>query len=208
VTALALLLLAGCGPRHRYPDGRGLTGQLEREVIALQQSVHLLEDQAANCAKSGQADIIYRELFSVLSAVGDDVSITNEGQITVISLPDAYLFGSDDLTIRDEAVQTLDLVTTALRLHVAHRVLIEGHTADVMPSPIINKLYNGSLWDLSYGRAASIRDAMVQRFSIPEDRLALLACGPYEPVVSNDTTAGQARNRRVVLRIYPPQVRR
>ena len=41
--------LAGCPPKVVYPDGSGINGQLEREVQALQQTVRMLEYEAATC---------------------------------------------------------------------------------------------------------------------------------------------------------------
>lgn len=203
--ALGVLLCAGCPPKHEYPDGRGLQGQLEKEVVALQLTVDRLEEEAANCRTGGgRPDALYAELVQVLPG---SVTITNEGRVTQIIVPDSHLFGSDGLQLRDEARITLDMLATALLSHDGYTMLIESHTADVHYSPQVARQYP-SLWDLSYVHARTVQLTFIREFKLEEERFALAARGPAVPLTSNDTTAGQNQNRRVVLHIYPPGVRR
>jgi chemotaxis protein MotB len=200
------MALAGCpGPKHTYPDGTGLEAQLEREVQALQQTVRRLEAEAATCAE-GKADPVYAEVHQVLATI-DEVDVGHNGPVTFVVLPDAHLFGSDAVSVRDEARMTLDLLATALKLHPEYEVVIEGHTADAHPNAAVARKYP-DLWVLSYARAAAVMKVLVRDFGMSEDRFVLVARGPHSPMVANDTGAGQARNRRVVVYIYPPDTRR
>lgn len=200
-----LVLLLGCPPKHEYPDGRGLQGQLEKEVVALQLSVERLEEEAASCRTGGgRPDQLYAELVQVLP---NDVQVAHEGRVTTILVPDAHLFGSDGLGLRAEARITLDMVATALQSHDGYTMLIESHTADVHYSPDVARQYP-SLWDLSYVHARTVQLTFIREFKLDEERFALAARGPAVPLTSNDTTAGQNQNRRVVLYIFPPGVRR
>lgn len=201
-----LLLLAACPrPAYDYPDGRGIEGQLEREIVALQQRLRTLEDEARTCRDGTRTDAVYAELHQVLS--GNDVELSHQGVVTIVSMPEAHLFGSDGASIRDEARVTLDLLATVLNKHGKHLVVVEGHTADVAPSAQLARRYP-SLVDLSYSRAASIVRVLVDRFGVREERFTIAARGPHAPVASNDTPAGQALNRRIVVYIYPPGVLR
>ncbi|MBT3221401.1 MAG: hypothetical protein HN348_20140, partial [Proteobacteria bacterium] len=58
---LLLSLLIGC-PHQPYSDGRGLEGQLEREVVALHQQLRRLE---ASCGEIGEPDTIFSELHTI-----------------------------------------------------------------------------------------------------------------------------------------------
>ncbi len=197
-------LLVACAPKHLYPDGRGIEGQLEREIIALRESVSALEELAATCETGGRADPMYAELVQVLS--GTDVTVEQKGVVTIVTLPDAHVFGSDAASIRAEARMTLDMVGTALNQRPTYTIVVEGHTADVAPNAQVARKYP-DLWSLSYARADATKDVLVGEFQVAEDRFTLTARGPNAPIASNDTAAGQARNRRTVLYVYPPGVR-
>lgn len=57
-----------------------------------------------------------------------------------------------------------------------------------------------SNWELSSARAVAVV-RMLQNLGISPGRLAVEGYGQYNPVASNDTVQGRARNRRVVLAI-------
>lgn len=193
--------LAGCPTSHRYPDGSDLAGQLEREVIALQQRVRSLEFEAAYCSSDAGPDAMYQDLYSLLH--GTDLALQREGSVTVLTLPADYLFsGGTDL--REEARMGLDLLATALKAHPGHTVVVEGHTDDRPPSGDLRRLYADN-WLLSYARAEAVMVALVGTYGVPADRFALQARAHYDPVATNDTTSGQMKNRRVVVRVFPPK---
>lgn len=197
----AALALAGCPAEHRYPDGGGLTQQLEREVIALRQTVSSLEYQAAHCDQDMGPDVVYQELYAVYA--GSQVEISRDGDVTLLTLPADFLFsGGTDL--REEARMSLDLLATALRLHPEHTLTVEGHTDDRLPSGDLRRLYADN-WLLSYARAEAVMVALVNQFGVAPERFTLQAKAQYEPVATNDTQAGQKKNRRVVIRIEPPR---
>ena len=53
--------------------------------------------------------------------------------------------------------------------------------------------------DLSSRHAAAVVEALVADHGISRERLIARGVGPLAPVASNDTDAGRALNRRVVL---------
>jgi flagellar motor protein MotB len=197
---LLMGLNAGCVPKRAYPDGNGLEGQLEREILALRAQVVRLETNQS-CGKG--PDLLYTELNQVLSP--KDTLLEYDGPITTITLRENILFGSDEYSIRQEARMALDLIATALNAHAKHRIVVEGHTADTPGSTKIGKAYPNP-WDLGYVRASAVASVLIQNYKLDSTRLTVATRGDSEPIASNDTPAGQVRNRRVVLRIYPPGV--
>lgn len=199
--AAAALGLAGCPSTHRYPDGSDLAGQLEREVVALQQRVRMLEFEAAYCASDAGPDAMYQDLYSLLQ--GTDLVLQREGSVTILTLPADYLFsGGTDL--REEARMALDLLATALNAHPDHTVIVEGHTDDRPPSGDLRRLYADN-WLLSYARAEAVMVALTGTYGVAVDRFAIQARAHHDPVATNDTTAGQMKNRRVVVHVIPPK---
>jgi len=73
-------------------------------------------------------------------------------------------------------------------------VHVEGFTDDVP----INTLTFPSNWELSAARAASVV-TLFAKTGIDPTRLAAIGYGEYRPVADNDTEAGRAKNRRVVV---------
>ena len=206
VLLATLLPLAAvtCGPRYDYPDGRGIEGQLEREVVALQMTVRELQAEASNCGQlSGPADPVYNTLHQVLN--GTEVAVEAKGPVTVVRYPGNHLFSYDSLSVREEASMTLDMVATALKQNPEYTVLLEGHTADLPPNAEVAARYPDQ-WTLSYARAVAVMAELVDRFGVEESRFTLAGRGAYDPIATNDTPAGQAQNRRVVIFIYPPGV--
>ena len=99
-------------------------------------------------------------------------------------------FDFNEATLQPQSERTLKEIADALK-SVSRRVTIEGHTDNIG-----SDRYND---DLSARRAASVKAALVQNYSIDGMRLSTAGYGERRPVESNDTLSGRARNRRVEL---------
>lgn len=197
--------LLGC-PAHRYPDGNGLEGQLEREVIALTQENRMLEARVAGCEDEGAADPLYRELYQVFR--DSEVEVEREGGVTVLTVRVSHLYSDPyRLEFRGEATGMLDLVATALALHPQYRVMIIGHVDD-RPIPAARASANPSPLDLSVRLAHGVADRLVHDFGVARESLGIGGRGPWDPRQSNDLEAGRDANQRIELWISPPTTAR
>lgn len=196
--ATASLLGTGCPPRHTYPDGRGITGQLEREVVALQQKTRLLEDQVAMCDVGGPPDPFFSEAVQIFHDA--EVDINRRGSSTVLTIPGHYLF-TPDSRVREEATKVLDLLGMALSLHPKHNVVVEGHVSERTTKSAGRPV---DAWTLSYERAHLVQQELTYKYGVTEKRFSVSARGDAHPVASNDTTGGQAANERIVVVVSPP----
>lgn len=192
--SLLLLLLAGCPHNVDSPE---LVYQLDREVIALKQRIAQLE--ASACAEDAGPQPIYQELIQVLS--GSEASVSRDGAETRVTLPAASAFAGSSLRLRDEATMALDMVATALNLHPDQAVVVVGHGDDTPPS---SRSCHASPWELAAARAGAVARALVDDFGVDPSRVTVASRGATEPVADNDTPEGRAANRRVVIRILPP----
>ncbi len=102
------------------------------------------------------------------------------------------LFDFDKDTLKEELKPTLDAISKLLESHPDMKLAIVGHTDDVGSAE-----YN---LDLSRRRAENVVAELVDEYDIDEDRLHASGAGMTEPVASNDTDEGRAKNRRVELR--------
>lgn len=200
------LALLGC-PAHRYPDGTDLTGQLEREVVALTQRNRELERDLAACG-AGRAtgapapDRLAVQLGQVFS--GSEVAVDAVGPHVRLVARASLLFADPwSLALRAEAGPALDLVATAIGLNPDRAVYVVGHTSD-RPLPRNWQRAHGDLLGLSSHEAEAVARALVRSHQVDVGRLAIAGRGPYTPETSNDTPAGQAANQRVEIWLLAP----
>lgn len=141
-----------------------------------------------------------------LKTISDDVSaafgdLIQSNQMTVrgnelwveIELNSSLLFGSGDAMPSDVAFEIIEKVANILK-PFANPVHVEGFTDNL---PIRTAQYPTN-WELSSARAASIVRLLAMEGVNPA-RMASVGYGEYQPLTSNDTAQGRARNRRVVL---------
>ena len=76
---------------------------------------------------------------------------------------------------------------------------IEGHTDT---EPLQNATW-ASPHQFSLARASAVFEFLTSRTALDKGQVFVVAHGPNHPVVSNATSAGRARNRRVELVVYP-----
>ncbi|MHA6196467.1 flagellar motor protein MotD [Pseudomonas wadenswilerensis] len=134
----------------------------------------------------------------VMEAFGD---LIKSDQMTVrgnelwieIELNSSLLFGSGDAMPSDIAFNLIEKVANIIK-PFANPVHVEGFTDD---QPIRTAQYPTN-WELSSARAASIVRLLAMEGVNPA-RLASVGYGEFQPIASNTTADGRAKNRRVVL---------
>lgn len=179
---------------------RALIGQLDREIIALKQKVKMLDQRLARCATGDETGAIYPELVQVFA--GSPVTIERAGAATKVTLPGDVLFSQGSLSMREEAEFALDLLATALKLHMDVTVTMIGHTDSEPPPRQLLKLYPSN-WELSTARALAVTRALVEGHGVPYTRFTVAGRADLDPVTGNDTPEGRATNRRVVALLSP-----
>lgn len=112
-----------------------------------------------------------------------------EGATRMVLEGVTFVAGGAQLT--PEAGPILDRVAEALLANPTLRVEIAGHTDDTGYRP-----FNLSL---SLSRAAAVRRYLIEG-GVSEERLLARGYGPDEPLASNETPEGRARNQRIELR--------
>jgi outer membrane protein OmpA-like peptidoglycan-associated protein len=105
-------------------------------------------------------------------------------------LPGIY-FDFNEATIKPQSRPTLGAVAALLGKQPKWRVVIEGHTDNVG-----GDRYND---ELSKRRAAAVKAALQAEFGIDTRNVTTAGFGARQPIESNETLSGRARNRRVEL---------
>ncbi|WP_040379121.1 flagellar motor protein MotB [Dethiobacter alkaliphilus] len=119
-----------------------------------------------------------------------DVRIEDRG--VVLEIQDRLLFDTGRAEIRPEARELLVKVAGILA-NVPNQIIVEGHTDNV---PIQTAQYPSN-WELSVDRAVRVVRYLSERQDIDPERFLATGYGEFQPVASNETVQGRAKNRRV-----------
>ena len=127
-----------------------------------------------------------------------DLALIKEG--LVMRLSEKALFDSGVAAISSGAYTLLEKIG-AIIAKTAYFIRIEGHTDNV---PIHTPVFPSN-WELSTARAVNVLRYFIKTHKIDPQRLAAVGFGEYQPLVSNNTHANRAKNRRVEI-IFIQQV--
>lgn len=165
-------------------------GQLADRISQDQMTIEELQRQIEERAKT-PAD-------ATGFGAGYDVAFDpSKGTITV-TLPNAILFDSGKATLKRATSRELDHIHSVLRdKYSSKQIDVAGHT-DTDP---IKKSKWKDNWELSAQRALSVLRYLVKR-GIPENKIQAIGCGQSQPIASNSTSSGKARNRRVEIVVH------
>ncbi|MDR0231329.1 MAG: flagellar motor protein MotB [Dysgonamonadaceae bacterium] len=119
--------------------------------------------------------------------------------VVYISLADNMLFDSGSFEIRNQAGETLSKIAKIILDYREYSVLVEGNTDDVP----ISRTNIRNNWDLSVLRGSSVVQALQNNYGVDPKRLTAAGRGEYNPIASNNTPDGRARNRRTQIIITP-----
>ena len=120
-----------------------------------------------------------------------DVTRTEDGAI-VVTLKNEILFDTDSSVLSYEAGQTIIELNKVLKKYPANIIVVEGYT-DSTGTAAYNKT-------LSEKRAKAVYDFILKN-GLKTSSISYVGYGIQNPVASNATAEGRAKNRRVELNI-------
>lgn len=205
--------------------------KLQERIDALQAEIDQLSQRAADTRQnfSGQLDAVSAEkgrlekkladirtmlqqreseALAIATAVRDSlakflnsqyVTIDARGAQAVIVLNEEVLFRSG-ATSRLEAKgrQALQEIAGILLKYPVQTLQVVGHTDNrPVPRQSLNNWQYGAL------RAVTVVEYLTQELDLGPNRVIAAGKGEYAPLMSNETTEGRARNRRIELIIQP-----
>ncbi len=128
-----------------------------------------------------------------------DVNVQVQKAVVFINLSDNMLYKSGSYEITEKADEVLGKISKIIQDYPTYDVLIEGNTDNVP----ISKVNIRNNWDLSALRAASVVEALQVNHGVDPKRMTAGGRGQYNPIASNDTPQGRAKNRRTSIIIQP-----
>ena len=162
-------------------DSSDATAQYEKQELA--ESEKMSEDIENQATTAG-----------IQSQVEEDFN----GQYVTITLSGSLLFDSGKATFRDDAKPLLTKIGAILNTYSSNLIEVEGHTDNV---PIHSAAFSDNNV-LSMFRAYYVAQYLRSQSTVDPSHIYSSGRGEYDPVTSNDTAEGRARNRRVEIKIY------
>lgn len=126
-----------------------------------------------------------------------DTSLTDEGLL--LSIRDNVLFNSGSADILGQDLKTATEIAGLLILNPPRNIIISGHTDNV---PIGSSRYESN-WELSVMRAVNFMKIILDDEKLDPRWFSAKGFGEFQPIASNETSEGKARNRRVEILILP-----
>lgn len=175
-------------------------GQLTKSQQELQdQQKKLSQLQALLDQQKQKSDALKKKMTDALSGFNaSDLSVTQKNGKVYVSLSENLLFPSGSAVVNAKGKEALGKLAGVLNTNTDINVNIEGHT-DSIP---IRKSYEDN-WALSTARATSIVRILVKDYMVDPIRVIASGHSQYDPVESNSTSEGRARNRRTEIILTP-----
>ncbi|GGG46012.1 flagellar motor protein MotB [Croceivirga lutea] len=174
---------------------------LEKSLESLQEkdlTIRKLQD-AVTRRDSVNLSLV-QSLKGVLGNLEDeDIEVSVEKGVVFVSISDKLLFRSGSYQVTSEAKAVLGKVAKVVNNKPDFEFMVEGHTDNV---PIKTGALQDN-WDLSVKRATSIVRILQNDFGVDPVRMTAAGRSYYVPLVSNDTAANRARNRRTRIVVLP-----
>lgn len=170
-------------------QGRYLLARLDRPEGAVYVSLYLGESARGNVAVVRVVETKEMETNKIvfLNASQMEQAIADSGKVALYGI----LFDFDKDVVKPESKPTLDEIAKLLQAKPDMKLKIVGHTDNKGTAE-----YN---LDLSTRRAANVVAALTSVYGIAPGRLTSEGAGLTQPIASNDTEEGRAKNRRVEL---------
>ncbi|WP_210364115.1 flagellar motor protein MotB [Bacillus sp. REN3] len=126
-----------------------------------------------------------------------ETSLTDEGLLVMIR--DNVLFESGRAEVRPQDVKIANEISDLLIMNPPRNIIISGHTDNV---PIKTARYDSN-WELSVMRAVEFMKIILKNDKLDPRWFSAKGFGEFQPVATNATEEGKARNRRVEILILP-----
>ena len=167
--------------------------ELQKQQQRLQQLQDVLQQQRI------QSEMLKNKMLEALKGFNsNDLSVIQKNGKVYVSLSENLLFPSGSAVVNPKGVDALSKLAAVLNLNGDVAVNIEGHTDSI---PIRGRYQDN--WDLSTARADAIVRILVNTYRVDPKRVIASGHSYFDPVESNSTPEGRARNRRTEIILSP-----
>ena len=190
-----------------------LYGMSSVDTMKLKEMSHGLEQVLNHSQVSGSTigdsvsisadnlDNVYLALKAYIAdhSLGNMIDVSSNGSAVSIHLKDAMLFQPDTAILLPESKPVIQEISTSLEAIYSdiNHITITGNTADLGHYDAANE---ADSWQLSVNRAVAVLNQMTT-MGLEPGKMSIEGNSHYNPIASNDTEEGRAKNRRVEITI-------
>lgn len=167
---------------------------------------HTASGNGAQAENSGlvandRLDKVYQALKNYIDDhnLGGMIDVTSTGTAVTIHLKDAMLFRPDTAMLLPDSMPVIQEISSSLEgiYGDINHITITGNTADLGHHDAVNE---ADSWQLSVDLAVAVLNQMTS-MGLESSKMSIEGNSHYNPIASNDTEEGRAKNRRVEITI-------
>lgn len=167
--------------------------QLAAEQKRLADMMRLMEQQ-----RQTTENLRKKMADALVNFKSNELTVFTKNGKVYVSLQESLLFPSGSAVVNPKGKEALGQLAQVLNTNPDINVSIEGHTDSL---PIKGKFEDN--WALSVARATSIVRILTNSYGVDPVRVTASGRSRYEPVDTNSTPEGRARNRRTEIILEP-----
>lgn len=126
-----------------------------------------------------------------------ETKLTDEG--LMVTIRDSILFEPGSAEVKQEYLPIATDISELLSFDPPRQIIVKGHTDNV---PMNTQEFRSN-WELSVMRAVNFLKIILNNKELDPLLFSAKGYGEYQPIASNDTAEGRAKNRRVEVLIEP-----
>jgi chemotaxis protein MotB len=195
--------------QQQVTDDEGQINQLKAS-LGLAQSQAITDDQKAQLEEAKRAvqdaqdrakllDDLQAKFKKMIDA--GHIKVTTRHGRVVLQLHNDVLFDPGQAEVKAAGKQALGEIAATLKSVPGKRFQVAGHT-DTAPITTETKKTFPTNWELSTARAIAVVKLLVQE-GVDPSILSAAGYAMFDPVASNGTPDGQAKNRRIEITLVP-----
>lgn len=171
--------------------------QREKMITAQQKDLEALQT-LINQQKEFTTQLRKKMTNALVKFKSDELTVSIKNGKVYVSLQESLLFKSGSAEVNPKGKEALASLALALNTNTDINVEIEGHT-DSLPI----KIRYEDNWALSVARSSSIVRILANEYSVNPIRIKASGRSQFEPLESNTTPEGRAKNRRTEIILSP-----
>lgn len=151
----------------------------------------------ANAEKKVREDSLQKMRDEIYSSLVDfidkGVNVEYKNGFVYVSMEDNLLYKSGSAALGDKGKKALSSIAEILNEHPKTSIVVVGHTDTVKVKGVADN------WSLSTERANGVVRVLRDTYKVDPVRMTSAGKGKYDPVASNSSPEGRAKNRRTEI---------
>jgi chemotaxis protein MotB len=165
-----------------------------------QKSYRINELEYSLAAKDSALAQLKSKIIDALKGfTSDELTVEEKNGKVYVSMSEKLLFKSGSFAVDTKGEQALAKIAEVLKKQTDVDIVVEGHT-DNVPFRGSGQLQDN--WDLSVKRATSVV-RILEKNGLSTENVSASGRGETQPVASNETPEGRAKNRRTDIILAP-----